>query len=360
MYNFGDTSQHDTGRPNETSLAENLDHLGGARDFLHNIEDEMRPHERQGVNTGTTATAHGLPHASAFAPEFSPQSNLDDPRESSTTATASGGRKEKHKDNSKIQIAKEVLGLNKKDTSGMSPEEKERVLLEERWKRAMAEENRLNVLEERVKSREQETAAADLLPNFPPKILCIKPLVHHDLQRVPEIRRKFVRLNFINWIVTCVLLLLNMIVAIAVVAAPYKKDAKKIFKPAQNSVLAIVYLLGAPLSFIVWYWQIYSACSTGRQTKHILSLCGLIIALAFVIFMVVGRSNYAACGVDLTLDISETKNKLLVVPVIIVLGCWVTEGVWLCYCIVRQWMYYRLDANAQEEVRRQMHNVIGG
>ncbi|EKG01586.1 hypothetical protein TCSYLVIO_007413 [Trypanosoma cruzi] len=359
IYNFGDMSQRETEPPKDLSLAENKAYLVDVEVHSDNNEEEMGNRESQQPNSRVSPTAHGVPQSSAFFPEFSHSSGPDVPRKPSMESTSDQkNSKEKQKENSKVKIAKEVLGINKKNTSGMSPEEKERVLLEERWKRAMAEENRLNALEEQVTHREQATNSSGLLPNFPPKFLCIKPLVHHDISSVPEVRRHFVRFNFINWIATCVLLLVNMIIVIAVVFASHKEDAKK-FHTSQNTVLAILYLMGAPLSFIVWYWQIYSACSTGRHTKHLLALSGLVIALAFDIFMIVGRTNYAACGVSLAIDISKTKSKLAVLPVIVVLFFWVVEAVILCYCIAKQWMYYRLDVNAQEEVRRQMRNVIG-
>ncbi|RNF10056.1 secretory carrier membrane protein 3 [Trypanosoma rangeli] len=358
-YNFGGTTQHNTERLNESSLSERRHRSMEVGGQPHNNEDETKPYEQQYPHTGATLTAHALSHSSVFPSDLPSRSVFSDPQETSTLGVSTEHRKEKKEESTTVQIAKEVLGLNKTNTSGMSFEEKERVLLQERWRRAMAEENRLKALEERVIIHERETASAGLTPNFPPKFLCIKPIVHHDIERVPEARRNFVRLNYINWIATCVMLLLNTIVAIAVVSAPYKKGAEKKFKLAQNIVLAVVYLIGAPLSFILWYWPVYSACSTGSTTKHLTSLCGLIVALAFTIFIVVGQTNYAACGVDFAIDISETKHKLFVVPVTIVLVLWIAEGVWLCYCIAKQWVYYRLDVNAQQEVRHQMHSVIG-
>ncbi|KAH9586538.1 SCAMP protein [Trypanosoma melophagium] len=363
MYNFNSEEENEA----ESSKAQHVPPEGPS-----NLEDvklqsdegeKVETRENQKSTPDTGLDKQDLPQPSAFGNDFSRPSRSE--RASVFSAAGGGGeggkegKNEQRKGNYKLHVAKEVLGLNKKNTKGMTPEEKERVLLEERWLKAIEEEKRLNALESQVTERETIMRQSNLTPNFPPKFLCIKPFIHHEIALVPEPRRMYVRLNFINWIITCILLLINMGITTGVVLAPYREGTTKRFKTAQTIVLSAVYLVGIPLSFIIWYWQVYRACSTGRHTKHLLSLCGLVVALAFSVFIFVGPSNYGASGIDFARDVSETKSKILIFPVIIVLSLWAVEAVFLCYCIVKQWIFYRLDVNAQQEVRRQLRNVIG-
>ncbi|ORC91800.1 secretory carrier membrane protein 3 [Trypanosoma theileri] len=363
MYNFNSEAD------NETISSKTPHAPPEAPAYLEDVKlqsdggEEVETREEQKTIPNTKLTAQNLPQPSMFGKEDSRPSPSEGASVFSPTAENGEGNKkgkrEDRKENHKLRVAKEVLGLNKKSTKGMTPEEKERVLLEERWLKTIEEEKRLNALESQVRERETTMRQANLTPNFPPKFLCIKPFLHHEIALVPEPRRLYVRMNFINWIITCLLLVINTAITIGVILAPYREGTTKRFNKAQSIVLSIVYLIGIPLSFIIWYWPVYRACSTGRHTKHLLSLCGLIVALAFSVFIFVGPSNYGASGIDFARGVSETKSKILVLPVIIVLSLWGLEAVFLCYCIVKQWIFYRLDVNAQQEVRRQMRNVIG-
>ncbi|KEG14202.1 secretory carrier membrane protein 3 [Trypanosoma grayi] len=356
VYDFGGAGHNDEAPPNRTDSPESPSRLEDIK--VHSDEgEEDQTADNQVDFGGRESILETAPHPSVFGPDYQP--NLGNGASSNFSSSDDAANKDKRKGDHKKFVAKEVLGLNKKSTSGMTPEEKKQALLEERWMKAMREERRLNELEAQVSYRIERTTEANLIPNFPPRFLCIKPIVHHDLAVVPEVRRGFVRLAYMNWFATCILLIVNMCVAIGVVFAPYREGAEKKFKPAQNTALAIVYLIGIPLGFIMWYWQVYGACSTGRHTKHLLSLCGLIVAFAFSVFMFAGPIDCGACGIALASDISKTKPKGVVVPVVVVLVLWAAEAGFLCYCIVRQWKYYRLDVNAQQEARRHMQNIIG-
>lgn len=358
MYNFGSGNDDDVAQRQGPQVQVFPTQL---EEFDMRSDDDKNDFENAKGVGGVTSPVYSLPASPDFDRKMSLTVDTEGYplKELKESEVPSQDRTEKQKENSKLRIAKEILGLNNKNINGMSPSEKERVLLEERWKNAIAEENRLDSLEERVRSREQAVAAAGLLPNFPPKFLCIRPLVHHDITTVPELRKRFVKLNYMNWIVTSVLLAFNMFVVVGIMCAPYRQGANQSFNMAKNIALSILYLSGGPLSFIVWYWQVYVACSTGRHTRHLLSLSGLILALSFSIFMIIGKTNAGTCGINFAMSTAELKSRFLILPIIIVMVMWFAEACFLVYCIVKQWVYYRLDVKAQQEVKRQMGNVIG-
>ncbi|CAJ1027519.1 putative SCAMP family [Leishmania utingensis] len=243
----------------------------------------------------------------------------------------------------------------------MTDEQKKAASLEQRWQNALLEEQRLNDLEQRV-SRD-EVAATELgqLPNFPRKFLCIHPLVYHSISVVPEHRQRFVKMAFWDWVAVCILLVANCVVAIGVTSAPIRSnvvvnhDINKVL----NGVLAILYLIGIPLSFLLWYWRIYRGCSTGRPPQHILALCGLFIALVQAIFALVGTESYGVCGIRLAKWIQETRATGVVVPVAVIAVLWAVQAVFTCYMITKMFIFYRRDLAARRAARRHGINVVG-
>ncbi|KAK7200383.1 SCAMP family [Novymonas esmeraldas] len=273
-------------------------------------------------------------------------------------AAAAVGNTDKH---SKTGVLKEVLGTNKKSTKGMTDEQKNAVRLEERWKSALLEEQRLNALEQRVNQEEAVTAEVGQLPNFPRKFLCLRPLVYHSISEVPEHRRLFVTMVFWDWVALCILLVMNCGIAIGIVYAPVRSNVvvSKDVNKALNDVLAAIYLVGIPLSFLIWYWRVYRACSTGRPPQHVLALCGLLIALAQAIFALVGPINYGVCGIMLAMWIERTRETGVVAPVAIMAVLWAAQAVFLCFVIVKEFIYYRKDLAARRAARRHNPNVVG-
>lgn len=261
----------------------------------------------------------------------------------------------------KTHIVKEVLGMNKKSTKGMTDAEKEQVELAQRWKNALEEEKRLNDLEQHVVAGEQATARVVEQPNFPPKFLCLKPLVYHNIAALPASRQRMVTVAYYNWIAVCVLLVVNMGVSIGVGFAPFRADLVEPveFNKGLNTVLAIVYLIGIPLSFIFWYWRVYTACSTGRPGEHIVALFGLIVAFAWALFAFAGPVSYGVSGIALAVHIGKTRARGVVAPVAVVLVMWLCEAGLVGYLIVMQFLYYRRDLNARRLARRRAAPVLG-
>ncbi|CAJ1989395.1 SCAMP family [Leishmania donovani] len=262
---------------------------------------------------------------------------------------------------SKTGVLKEVFGVNRKSTKGMTEEQKKTVNLEQRWQNALLEEQRLNDLEQRISREEAVTAELGQTPNFPRKFLCIHPLVYHSFSTVPEHRQLFVKMAFWDWVAVCILLVANCGIAIGVSSAPVRSkvvvhaDINKV----QNGVLAIVHLTGIPLSFLIWYWRIYQGCSTGRPPQHILALSGLFVALAHAIFALAGPKNYGLCGIALAKWIQATRESGVVAPVAIMAVLWAAQAVFTGFMIFRVFVFYRRDLAARRAARRYGMNVVG-
>ncbi|EPY31152.1 hypothetical protein AGDE_09197, partial [Angomonas deanei] len=222
------------------------------------------------------------------------------------TYDKSKSKKDKKKEEGgKKQVVKDVLGIGKKSTKGMSEEEKSQVDLERRWKNALAEEQRLNKLSEKVQMQAGESTEPP--DNFPPKFLCIRPFMYHSMDAVMPERRKFVTMCFWEWVAVSIALIYNMIAVIITIALPDREDAvikRNVNKPAQI-VLSIVFVIGIPISFFTWYWRIYRACCTRNPAQHFVALCSLILDLGWFVFVLIGPLSCGVCGIIYTIYVSE-------------------------------------------------------
>lgn len=343
LYNFGGQDSA-TNRPNDSVNTDQQVPLPIREGNTESGNEEFSP---QNSDVHTEPNSPGVFQGTGVAAQ-------------SSTGNTEAPRLDKKK-NAKLSVMKEVLGMNKKSTKGMNAEEKAAVNLEQRWKNALAEEGRLNQLEQRVVAEEATTATLGNLPNFPPKFLCIKPLVYHSFSAVPEHRRFFVRMAFFDWVAVSILLAVNLGVTIGVTYAP-EKDGVIIVKDMNkslNDVLAIVYLVGIPLSFLLWYWRIFKACLTGFPTQHLLAFFGLIIALAQSIFAFVGPLSYGFSGIELARWISATRETGVVAPVAIVTALWGLQACFTCFLIVKQFVLYRKDLAARRAAKRHAVPIVG-
>ncbi|KAG5502801.1 hypothetical protein JKF63_04569 [Porcisia hertigi] len=328
------------------------------------------------------ADGSGEPSAEAYprasnggdeAPEYSPREEegngnttifipvFGDAEDASVVATAVSAVETKKSKGSKSHVLKEVLGMNRTDTKGMTEEQKKAASLEQRWKNALLEEQRLKELEQHISRQEVFTAESQQAPNFPRKFLCISPLVYHSMSMVPEHRQLFVKMAFCDWVALCVLLVLNCAIAIGINFAPVRSNVIVVrdIHRVHNGVLAVVYLIGIPLSFVTWYWRIYKACSTGRPAQHILALCGLLISLAQAIFAFIGPHSYGVCGIAFANWIDRTRATGVVAPVAIMAGLWGAQAIFTCFMLVKVFIYYRKDLAARRAARRHRVNVTG-
>ncbi|KPI87327.1 hypothetical protein ABL78_3610 [Leptomonas seymouri] len=351
LYNFGQSDSTTTRRPTDqepTSVA--------------NGRDEDAAHDNADVEVFTPReeNTHGMPiSAAAFGSTGDasmPTGNGNAGSHATMSFDAIGGNQH-HKEGSKKNVVKKMLGTGKKSTKGMSDEEKKAFRLQERWKNAILEEQRLNELENRIAQEETLTGILGQAPNFPPKILCLRPLVFHKISAIPQERRRFVTMAFWDWVAVCIVLIANCPITIACNYAPYKSTVDKAYvrdiNKGLNTVLSCVYLVGIPLSFLIWYWPIYQSNYKLHPSQHVLALSGLIVALAQAIFAFVGPYSYGFCGILSSKWVGETRENGVVVPMAIVTALWGAEAIFICYMIYHVFIYYRHDLAARRLQRRQ-------
>lgn len=257
----------------------------------------------------------------------------------------------------KKHVIKEVLGMNKKSKKGKTDAEQDQIDLQQRWENALQEEERLAVLEQQVAAGETQTSMLSVkAPNLPRKFFCIRPLVYHSIRDevVPE-RQRYVTIAFWTWVYVCCVLVINCGVAVGVGFSPFINEAhKKVypFNKALNTVLACVYLVGIPLSFISWYWRIYKGATDCGPSQHLVALFALLIAVAQSVFSIVGPLNYGVCGIMLAVHVGMARKTGVVAAVVVVLFLFVGEAALMCYFFVKEWMFYRSDMHTRRAARR--------
>ena len=236
---------------------------------------------------------------------------------------------------------------------------KNRKDIDARWRQVLEEERRLQELEAAVVNREHHAnlESEHVAPNFPPKFLCFSPQVHHDiLADIPATRQLQVRVAFYMWIATSVLLGLNFIVCLALLLIPLPPGASSPYSAnvmAQHIGLSAAFVLGVPISFILWYWQIYQSAATGRKTRHIVALMGLSIALAYCVFAIIGIVGLGTCGAIFIHYVSSTRGAGAGAPAIVVtvlVGVQIPGFIYLLYW---QKKWYNADGQILEASQSQ-------
>ena len=153
--------------------------------------------------------------------------------------------------------------------------------------------------------REQEVSVAlqRTLPNFPPKFLCMRPLVYHSIvSEVPSDRVRYVRVAYGTFYLTLLTLVYNLVCSIAGFVAAGDDDHEW----GAHLGASVVYLLGIPGAFVVWYFPIYTAASTGDG--YGVAFIGGAVGFVFSLFTFVGVPTYGGCGVLYTLALLTSKD----------------------------------------------------
>jgi len=147
-------------------------------------------------------------------------------------------------------------------------------------------------------------------PNFPREFLCIKPVVHHDIEvEIPPARIGLMRNMLGAYYMQCGVLVYNVICAIAVVSTPNIEDKKNATGGwATHMGVSIVHLLGIPGAFMLWYWSTYTAVKKGTSGQYLQSLVGIAVAFFYNLFMMLGISGYGASGWLIALQIRDEKQ----------------------------------------------------
>lgn len=163
----------------------------------------------------------------------------------------------------------------------------------------MAKERQLEVLRHELQIRNQRADAslASVTPNFPPRFLCIRPVVYHDIMAevAPE-RQRFAKVTFGAYLAICILIPLNIIAALIGFATPNKPSADSGSTWGTHFGVSFLYLLGVPGAFMVWYYQVYSGITKGESGTYTQATLGVFLGFAFDVFMAIGIFGFGGCG----------------------------------------------------------------
>lgn len=231
--------------------------------------------------------------------------------------------------------------------------------IQERWRKVLEEEARLATLRAQVEAKEAnaQSIIRRLSPNFPRKFLCFSPLVHHDISEdIPAPRQNFMKLAYGNWWATFAMLVLNFILNLIILMLPNKHDSttSSAANLSQHVGLSVAYLTGIPLSFMTWYWQMYKACAFHNSVTYVAGFIGLLIGLAFSVFMAIGIVGLGGTGVMFASQVSDSKGTGPAIPIGIMSVLWVVQAVVFIVMMVRLKKYYNEDGASLEEAQRQV------
>jgi hypothetical protein len=210
---------------------------------------------------------------------------------------------------------------------------------EQRWNDALEQERQLAEQASRLEKYERQLNAhfRNDAPNFPPKCCCFDSIVFHDITAdVFPARQKFVKGAYTNWYLTILFLVYNAALAITMMFLDPLEGKEKPEEIQSHLAIAVVMLLGIPLSFVLWYWPLYKACSTGASGQHIMSYIGLFVAIIFNIIVAVGPMGFGGCGFLYGFTIKDKLGNDPFYP------CLINAFVYSVQCGYFMFLFYRM------------------
>lgn len=203
----------------------------------------------------------------------------------------------------------------------------------------VARERDLVRRKDELAKREHEVALAlqRTMANFPPKFLCIRPLVYHSIvSEVPADRVRYVRIAYAMFFVTAVTLVYNVICAAVGLGATDSGGSDHGW--AAHLGCSIVGLLGVPGAFVVWYFPMYTAASTGDS--YGVAFIGCCVGFVFSLWSFIGVVSYGGCGILYTMTVFVSREGTA--PWAMSLACTVLWGVQVAFFLgaflVMRWL----------------------
>lgn len=168
--------------------------------------------------------------------------------------------------------------------------------LEEERKRLEARARELDQRERALKECEDELQELRLsrpkAPNWPCPCCCA--IYHHQISLVPSASRCFVRVLYINWLLTSLTLLANWLVQLVLIVCGSMPENTKSFKLI---IFSFFYaLMGIPGSFRMWYWPNYCLLKDGEQPSVLKFNFVFFIHICFFVFGALGLQNWGFLG----------------------------------------------------------------
>jgi len=222
------------------------------------------------------------------------------------------------------------------------------------YERRLAElERRERAVEERERKVAQDKNQADLKmqqankvlesgsrkpePNWPP---CLpKKVVYQNFtEEIPDVMRTRVRMVYIHFLVTLVMLLYNLVCAIACACVV---DSKAI----GDLILASVYIpfLGAMFFFV--FRRLYKAAKSARSLSYFLFFIGFTVEILISIIAIVGLKKGGFMGIMWTIDAFSQKESEGTGNSAVGFMCLVNSILWGVSCgfMIYLWIHIRVN-----------------
>lgn len=207
-----------------------------------------------------------------------------------------------------------------------------------------AKEREIDVRRQQLQLRSQrvDNALAGAVPNFPPKFLCIEPIVYHNIAaEVPLERQPLAKVNFAVYITLCVMILLNIIAALIGFATPSTGDTK-IW--GTHFGVSFLFLLGIPGAFVSWYFVIYTAISKGNSGKYSLAKFGICLGFLFDVYIAIGIFGFGGCGWLYVVAAQSEKSNVATTIVSVINSClWCAHACTFVYLWSKLRIYCLVD-----------------
>jgi len=184
-------------------------------------------------------------------------------------------------------------------------------------------------------------------PNFPRHCMCIKPQVYHnieaELSQTPD-RKPYLKKMYANYYITCGLLVLQCIAALIGFCSPDKEDKEASL--GSHFGFSIVYLIGIPGAFVVWYWPLYVALTQRNVMRYRMCHVGIFFAGAYAAYMAVGVVGHGGSGIFFSMEVFDNKDSEFAgILALIVAGMWILEVPFLLWAYCRMRRYFDEDKN---------------
>ncbi|KCV72731.1 hypothetical protein H696_00309 [Fonticula alba] len=213
-----------------------------------------------------------------------------------------------------------------------SLEERER-RLEERERDLQRRENQLEYRSLKLGEAEQVVAPKlNRQPNWPPRPL--KPLIYHNIQvDIPEDGRTLVKRVYFSWMLTCAVLLLNVVGCLARLASNSGGGV-------DFGISLVLCIILPVVSFVFWYRPFYKAVRKNKSILYFVFIFTYSFHILTAIILAIGIPNTGSSGFINALGVLS-KNLVASIIMLIAAGFWVLLCLFLVWQIKDVILHYR-------------------
>jgi hypothetical protein len=223
-----------------------------------------------------------------------------------------------------------------------------------------AYEDRLNMLESSISARETSarqntTPGGEPVPNWPR----FYPMVHYDIEDVPESLRHFVHEALFAWVLMAIAFLFNWIGCISLISVSDSSIESPGSKIALSSLYAFILV---PLAIDLDALSVYRTLATNMSTFGFLKVfLALAITAVFETLMFLGLDSSGSVGLISTISLFGYGHIGLGVWGVIVTLAYLGAVALTLWLLKRLWSFYKgstQGADMESDVRRGLAEFV--